>query len=204
MKIFQQIAGRADLDVILSYNHYTLQNNMLASQIEFLQSRGVGIMNAAPFSARLLTDAPLPVLAQGHAAGSRGVPPGGRALPRGGNRSGPIGIAILNCLPRNDNLHCWLRQSRSRRPLAAVDGQPLDEGLLAEVMKICSRFTTGSTSKADRKTTIPCPTGFPETSDATPGRRCSPAFLGSRARRIRLCMARDDGVAGDLSRPHAK
>ena len=34
---------------------------MLADEVEFLESRQIGIMNAAPFSARLLTEAPLPV-----------------------------------------------------------------------------------------------------------------------------------------------
>ena len=61
MKIFREILSQTELDVILSYNHYTLQNTMLADQTEWLQSKGVGIMNAAPFSARLLTNAPLPV-----------------------------------------------------------------------------------------------------------------------------------------------
>ena len=51
---------RTELDVVLSYNHYTLQNTMLADNLEFLESKGVGILNAAPFSARLLTNAPLP------------------------------------------------------------------------------------------------------------------------------------------------
>ena len=60
MKIFREIAGQCDLDVVLSYNHYTLQNDMLAALTSFLQSRQIGIMNAAPFSARLLTNAPLP------------------------------------------------------------------------------------------------------------------------------------------------
>lgn len=60
MKVFRYIVERTDLDVILSYNHYTLQNNMLTELIPYLQERGVGIMNAAPFSARLLTKAPLP------------------------------------------------------------------------------------------------------------------------------------------------
>ncbi len=60
MKIFRQIAGRTDLDVVLSYNHYTLQNTMLADLSEFLKSKHIGIMNAAPFSARLLANAPLP------------------------------------------------------------------------------------------------------------------------------------------------
>lgn len=61
MKIFREIISRTELDVILSYNHYTLQNTMLADQLEFFEANGVGVMNAAPFSARLLTNAPLPV-----------------------------------------------------------------------------------------------------------------------------------------------
>jgi aryl-alcohol dehydrogenase-like predicted oxidoreductase len=60
MKIFQDVLDRTELDVILSYNHYTLQNTMLADLVPYLKEKGVGIMNAAPFSARLLTNAPLP------------------------------------------------------------------------------------------------------------------------------------------------
>jgi aryl-alcohol dehydrogenase-like predicted oxidoreductase len=60
MKMFRFVADRAPLDVILSYNHYTLQNTMLADLVPYLKGKGIGIMNAAPFSARLLTNAPLP------------------------------------------------------------------------------------------------------------------------------------------------
>jgi len=60
MNIFKYVLGQTDLDVILSYNHYTLQNTMLADLVPFLKSKGVGIMNAAPFSARLLTNTELP------------------------------------------------------------------------------------------------------------------------------------------------
>ncbi len=60
MHIFRWVLERADLDVILSYNHYTLQNTMLADLAPELKSRGVGIMNASPFSARLLTNTTLP------------------------------------------------------------------------------------------------------------------------------------------------
>ena len=60
MNIFKYVLDRTDLDVILSYNHYTLQNTMLADLVPYLKQKGVGIMNAAPFSARLLTNAPLP------------------------------------------------------------------------------------------------------------------------------------------------
>ena len=60
-KIFRWICERADVDCVLSYNQYTLQNTRLADEtVPFLRERGIGVMNAGPFSARLLTDAPLP------------------------------------------------------------------------------------------------------------------------------------------------
>jgi aryl-alcohol dehydrogenase-like predicted oxidoreductase len=61
MKIFKFVLDQTELDVALSYNQYTLQNTRLADElIPYLKSKGVGIMNAGPFSARLLTNAPLP------------------------------------------------------------------------------------------------------------------------------------------------
>ena len=60
MKMFQFILDQTDLDVVLSYNHYTLQNTMFGDLVPYLKEKNVGIMNAAPFSARLLTNAPLP------------------------------------------------------------------------------------------------------------------------------------------------
>lgn len=60
MNVFRYVLERTELDVVLSYNHYTLQNAMLADLAPYLQERGVGILNAAPFAARLLTEAALP------------------------------------------------------------------------------------------------------------------------------------------------
>ena len=63
MKIFRFILEQADLDVLLSYNQYTLQNTRLADELlpyAKTRGKGVGIMNAGPFSARLLTNAALP------------------------------------------------------------------------------------------------------------------------------------------------
>lgn len=60
MHIFRYVLDQADLDVVLSYNHYTIQNTMFADLVTYLKSKQVGIMNAAPFSARLLSNAPLP------------------------------------------------------------------------------------------------------------------------------------------------
>jgi len=60
MKVFPFIIDKIDVDVVLSYNHYHLQNTKFASLFPYLQEKGVGIMNAGPFCARLLTNAPLP------------------------------------------------------------------------------------------------------------------------------------------------
>ena len=61
MKIFRYVLEQTDLDCVLSYNQYTLQNTRFADElVPYLKARGVGVMNAGPFSARLLTNAPLP------------------------------------------------------------------------------------------------------------------------------------------------
>lgn len=60
-KIFRFICDQAQVDCVLNYNQYTLQNTRFADEtIPYLKSKGIGVMNAGPFSARLLTDAPLP------------------------------------------------------------------------------------------------------------------------------------------------
>jgi len=60
-KIFRFILEQTSLDCVLSYNQYTLQNRRFAEEtVPYLKEKGVGAMNAGPFSARLLTNAPLP------------------------------------------------------------------------------------------------------------------------------------------------
>jgi len=60
-KIFAEICRQAEVDCVLNYNQHTLQNTRFSTEtVPFLEARGIGIMNAGPFSARLLTDAPLP------------------------------------------------------------------------------------------------------------------------------------------------
>jgi len=61
MKIFRTVLDQTHVDCVLSYNQYTLQNTRFADEIiPYLETKGVGVMNAGPFSARLLTNAPLP------------------------------------------------------------------------------------------------------------------------------------------------
>jgi len=60
MKIFPFIIDQIDVDVVLSYNNYHLQNTRFSEHFDYLKSKDVGIMNAGPFCARLLTNAALP------------------------------------------------------------------------------------------------------------------------------------------------
>jgi aryl-alcohol dehydrogenase-like predicted oxidoreductase len=51
-----------DIDVTLNYNHYTLQNRRLTTELlPLLQDRQIGVINAAPFAQRLLTHTELPL-----------------------------------------------------------------------------------------------------------------------------------------------
>jgi aryl-alcohol dehydrogenase-like predicted oxidoreductase len=50
-----------DIDCVLCYNRYTLQNTSFVDDLlPRLAAKNIGAMNAGPFSARLLTNAPLP------------------------------------------------------------------------------------------------------------------------------------------------
>lgn len=60
MNIFKGVMSQTDIDVLLTYNHYTLQNDMATELVPMCQDRGVGLINGAPFAARLLADSPLP------------------------------------------------------------------------------------------------------------------------------------------------
>ncbi len=60
-KIYHRILAETHVDCVMSYNQYTLQNTRFADEtIPMLKQKGVGIMNAGPFSARLLTNSTLP------------------------------------------------------------------------------------------------------------------------------------------------
>ncbi len=60
-KIFHRVLAQTDVDCVMSYNQYTLQNTRFADEtIPLLLPKGIGVMNAGPFSARLLTNSTLP------------------------------------------------------------------------------------------------------------------------------------------------
>jgi L-galactose dehydrogenase len=55
--ILRKAVERCQLDVVISYTHYTLQNQRLIEFLRFAESYDVGVMNASPLCMGLLTDA---------------------------------------------------------------------------------------------------------------------------------------------------
>jgi aryl-alcohol dehydrogenase-like predicted oxidoreductase len=136
MKIFRFVLDRAPLDVVLSYNHYTLQNTMFGDLVPYLKSKNVGIMNAAPFSARLLTNAPLPPW---HKATPQIREICQRAAAHCAARGSDIAkLALQFSIAHPDMTTCVTGSASPERVCqwAAWAQEPLDRALLAEVQAI--------------------------------------------------------------------
>jgi len=136
LKIFQHVLDRAPLDCMLSYCHYSLNNTSLLGLIPYLKQKGVGIMNASPFSERLLTRQPLP--AWHHA------PPLLRESCRQAvehcDRKGVdiASLAVRFCI-ENDDLTTTVAGTANPTNMANIlkwIEEPLDHPLLEEVLKI--------------------------------------------------------------------
>lgn len=136
MKIFREAAAHAELDVILSYNHYTLQNTMLMDIVDEMKSNGIGVMNAAPFSARLLTNAPLP-------AWHKATPEVREVCKRAAEHCTNAGVDIAKLalqfsIANEDMTTCITGSANPQRVAQWCDwlNDPLDQQLVSEVQEI--------------------------------------------------------------------
>lgn len=136
MKMFKFILDQTSLDVVLSYNHYTLQNTMFGDLVPYLKSKGVGIMNAAPFSARLLTNDPLPPW---HKATPEVRRIAKAAADHCANRGSDIAkLALQYSIANPDMTTCVTGSARPDRvrEWAKWAAEPMDQQLVAEVLEI--------------------------------------------------------------------
>ncbi len=136
MNMFRYILDRTELDVVLSYNHFTLQNTMLADLVPYLQSKGVGVMNAAPFSARLLTNASLPPW---HKATEEVRAVCRQAAEHCTSKGGDIAqLALQYSLSNPDMATCIVGSANPEnvKKWVAWSELPIDRQLLAEVQEI--------------------------------------------------------------------
>lgn len=136
MKIFQTMMERTDLDVVLTYNHYTLQNDMALALIEPCAAKGVGLINAAPFSARLLTDAALP---EWHKATEQVREVAAAAAKHCRDAGSDIAKLALQYSAANDSFaSCVVGSANPDRVSGWCDwlDEPLDQTLVNEVKEI--------------------------------------------------------------------
>ena len=136
MKMFKYVLERAAIDVVLTYNHYTLQNDMARELVPLCQAKGVGLMNAAPFSARLLTSAPLPVW---HKAAPKVRAVAQRAAEHCASRGSDIAKLALQFSIANPAFATCITGSASPERVSQwVDWaeEPMDQQLLQEVQQI--------------------------------------------------------------------
>lgn len=136
MKMFQYVLENAKIDVLLTYNHYTLQNDMALELVPICREKGVGLMNAAPFSARLLTNAPLPPW---HKATPEVRKIAKQAADHCASRGVDIAqLALQFSLANPDFTTCVTGSANPDRVARWVEwaAQPMDEQLLAEVKSI--------------------------------------------------------------------
>ena len=139
MKTFNTVLDQIEdtCDCVLSYNQYTLQNTAFTENLlPRLKEQNIGAINAGPFSARLLTNAPLPdwlkepeeVKAAARAAaklcGDNGVDLAQLALQFSCEHTDISSTVAGSANPENiKKWHEWL-------------AEPIDRSLLAEVQAI--------------------------------------------------------------------
>jgi L-galactose dehydrogenase len=137
MKIFKFILDQTNVDCALSYNQYTLQNTRYADEIvPYLKSKGVGVMNAGPFSARLLTNAPLPAWLKEPESVKAAARQAAALCTKRGSDIAKLALQFSIANPdiattvagsaNPDNIRRWSRWAE----------EPIDQQLLAEVLAI--------------------------------------------------------------------
>ena len=126
----------ADLDVVLSYNHYTLQNDLALRLLEPCQAKGVGVMNAAPFAARLLTNAALPEWHKATPAVRAVAKQAADYCEAQGSDIAKLALQFSIAHPGFATCITGSANPDRIRQWAGWAAEPIDAGLLAEVQKI--------------------------------------------------------------------
>jgi len=136
-KIFRFICDQTDVDCVLNYNQYTLQNTRFADEtIPYLKARGIGVMHAGPFSARLLTDAPLPAWLKEPEEVKAAARQAAAMCQARGSSIAKLALQFALANPDIATTIAGSANPNNIRDWARWAAEPLDEELLREVQKI--------------------------------------------------------------------
>jgi aryl-alcohol dehydrogenase-like predicted oxidoreductase len=136
LAVFKRVADRVQIDTILSYCHYELNDTALADLIPYLNTNRIGVISASPLGMGLLS--------------ARGAPPWHPAPPK---VAAACAAAAAHCKAHNASIEKLAVQFALANPDIATilvgsassqemqhniqwANEPLDRSLLAEVMKI--------------------------------------------------------------------
>lgn len=136
-KIFRAILDQTSLDCVLNYNQYTLQNRRFADEtVPYLKDKGVGIMNAGPFSARLLTNAPLPDWLKEPEPVKHAARQAAELCQQHGFDIAQLALQFSCAHPDITTTIAGSANPKNIRQWADWIAQPIDQQLLADVTKI--------------------------------------------------------------------
>lgn len=137
MKVFSEVASQTDLDCIMSYNQYTLQNTRLVDDLlPQLKAKGVGVMNAGPFAARLLTNAELPSWHKDSAEVQQAARLAAQLCERRGVDIAKLALQFSCSHPDLATTVAGSANPSNIRKWADWISDPIDEELLADVLKV--------------------------------------------------------------------
>jgi L-galactose dehydrogenase len=136
LKIFEYVLDRADVDTILSYCHYSINDTSLDALIPFLEEKGVGIISASPLSMGLLTERGTP---DWHPAPALIKKTCAMAAAHCRERNVDIAKLAVQFAVSDPRIHTTLVGTASveniRKNVSWIQ-EPLDEELLGEVLEI--------------------------------------------------------------------
>lgn len=136
-RIFRFICDQIDVDCVLSYNQYTLQNTRFVDEsVPYLKAKGVGVMNAGPFSARLLTNAPLPPWLKEPEAVKAAARQAAELCTKRGSNIAQLALQFSCAHPDIATTVAGSANPANIRQWAQWLAEPLDEQLLHDVLQI--------------------------------------------------------------------
>ncbi len=136
LKIFTTVLAQAEVDTILSYCHYALNDSSLDKVIPVLKEKDVGIINASPLSMGLLTERGAPGW---HPASQVLRDASAKAASWCRHKGIDIAQLAMQFALANPNVHTTLSGTANpenlRKNVAWIN-QPIDTQLLHEVLHI--------------------------------------------------------------------
>ncbi len=136
LAIYPKVLDRVDVDAIITYCHYSLNDTTLEATIPYLQAKNVGIINASPLGMGLLTNHPPPAW---HSADAEMRAACARAAALCRERGTDIAALGLQFSLSNNDVASTLSGIANRQQLAqnlACVGVAPDPDLLRDVLAI--------------------------------------------------------------------